>query len=123
MRNAILRGFILSLLPALLFGQAPKKKITVAADVPQFRYPVTGKVEDLVLSADAFKPFAAEVRKNVESVLRDYQIDDASTKRGLLGTLAALDILERHDADARKLLDEIRALEEKPAQKALSGMI
>jgi hypothetical protein len=70
-----------------------------------------------------FRPFAAQVRKNVESVLRDYEIDDAATKRGLLATLVALDVLEGHDDAARGRLDEIKALEEKPAAKALSGLM
>jgi subtilisin family serine protease len=110
------------LLPALLSAQSPKKKITRAADLPQFEYKITGKVEDLVKSEEAFKPFAAQVRKNVESILRDYEIEDPATSRSLLGTLAALDLLDGHDAECLKRLDEIRALEEKPAAKIMSGM-
>jgi len=115
--------FACFLLPVLIFAQPPKKKITRAADVPQFQYSISGKVEDLVRSEQAFSPFAAQVRINVESVLRDYEIDDAATKRDLLSTLVALDILEGHDHAARQRLDEIKALEEKPAAKALSGLI
>ena len=111
------------LVPLLLFGQPPKKKITRAADVPQFQYTISGKVEDLVRSEQAFHLFAAQVRTNVESVLRDYDIDDAATKRELLSTLVALDVLEGQDDAARRRLDEIKALEEKPAAKALSGLI
>ena len=115
-------GVAALVLPCLLMAQAPKKKITRAADVPQFQYAVNGKVEDLIKSEEAFKPFAAQVRRDVESVLRDYEIDDASTKRGLLGTLAALDLLDGRDGDCLKRLDEIRALEEKPSAKAISGL-
>jgi len=111
------------LLPALLPAQAPIKKITRAADLPQFQYTIKGRVEDIVKSEEAFRPFAAEVRRNVESVLRDYQIDDAGTKRGLLSVLASLDILEGNDDAARKRLAEIKSLEEKPAAKAMSGII
>jgi subtilisin family serine protease len=123
MRTRLVARFACFLLPALLFAQPPKKKITRAADVPEFQYSISGKVEDLVRSEEAFRPFAAQIRKNVESVLRDYEIDDAATKRGLLSTLVALDMLEGHDVAARKGLDEIKALEEKPAAKALSGLI
>ena len=110
------------LLPVLFFGQAPKKKITRAADVPQFQYDMSGKVEYLVKTEQLFRLFAAQVRKNVESVLRDYEIEDAATKRGLLGTLAALDLLDGRDDACLARLDEIRALEEKPSAKAMSGM-
>lgn len=123
MRTRLVARFACSLLPVLLFAQPPKKKITRAADVPEFQYSINGKVEDLIRSEQAFRPFAAQVRKNVESVLRDYEIDDAATKRGLLATLVALDILEGHDDAARARLDEIQALEEKPAAKALSGLM
>lgn len=123
MRTRLVTRSACFLLPVLLFAQAPKKKITRAADVPVFQYSISGKVEDLVRSEQDFRPFAAQVRKNVESVLRDYEIDDAATKRGLLATLVALDILEGHDDAARGRLDEIKALEEKPAARALSGLM
>jgi subtilisin family serine protease len=120
MRNISIVAFLL--VPVLLLGQAPKKKIIRAADVPEFQYAISGKVEDVVKSEQAFRPFAAQVRKNVESVLRDYEIEDAATKRGLLGTLAALDLLDGRDDACLTRLDEIRALEEKPSAKAMSGM-
>ena len=123
MRIKLLARLAWAAVPLLLLAQPPKKKIMRAADVPQFQYSIDGKVEDLVRSEQAFRPFAAQVRKNVESVLRDYEIDDAATKRGLLSTLVALDILEGHNDEARQRLDEIKALEEKPAAKALSGLI
>jgi len=82
------------LVSALMFGQAPKKKITGAADLPKFQYTIKGKVEDLITSDEAFRPFSAQLRKDVDSVLRDYDISDAATKRGLLAVLASLDVLE-----------------------------
>jgi len=123
MHTRLLAGIAGSLIAGLLVAQAPRKKITRAADVPQFQYSIKGNVEDLVQSEEAFRPFAAEVRKNVESVLRDYDVEDAATRRGLLGVLASLDLLEGRDEDARRRLGEIQALEEKPAAKALSGLI
>jgi subtilisin family serine protease len=123
MHDRFVARFACFLIPVLLFAQPPKKKITRAADVPVFQYSIGGKVEDLVRSEQAFRPFAAQVRTNVESVLRDYEIDDATTKRGLLAALVALDVLEGHDDAARRGLDEIKALEEKPAAKILSGFM
>jgi subtilisin family serine protease len=108
---------------ALVLAQAPKKKITRAADVPQFSYPVSGKVEDLLRSDEAFGKLAAQIRKDVESVLADYEIEESAAKRQLIGTLAYLDILEGKDQDAVRRLDEVRALEDKPAQKLVSGLV
>jgi len=123
MYTTLMAGIAGSLVPVLLFAQPPRKKITRAADVPQFQYSIKGSVEDLVQSEEAFRPLAAEMRKNVESILRDYDVEDASTKRGLVGVLASLDLVEGRDDDARRRLAEIKALEEKPAAKALSGLI
>lgn len=109
-------------LPAL-FAQEPRKKITRAADVPRFSYPVSGKTETLVQAGDAFSPFAAEVRKNVESVLANYDIEESATHRQLLNVLVSLDLLEGRDQDALRRLDQIKALEDKPAQKLMSGVV
>jgi hypothetical protein len=102
---------------------APKKKITRAADVPQFSYPVTGKVEDLLHSDEAFAKLTAQIRKDVESILAKYDIEESTTQRRLIGTLASLDILEGKDQDALRRLAEVQALEDKPAQKLTSGMV
>ena len=104
-------------------AQTPRQKITRAADLPEFSYPVTGKVEDLLHSDEAFAKLAAQIRKDVESVLANYDIEETATKRRLLGTLANLDVLEGKDQDARRRLAEVQALEEKPAQKLTSGMV
>ena len=123
----IRRGFILALLclagTGLVLAQVPKKKITRAADVPQFSHPVTGKVEDLLHSDEAFAKLSAQIRKDVESVLANYDIEESATKRRLIGTLESLDILEGKDQDALRRLAEVQALQEKPAQKLTSGMV
>jgi subtilisin family serine protease len=120
------RAFILTFLAlaaALIPAQTPKKKITRAADVPQFSYPISGKVEDLLHSDEAFTKLMAQIRHDVESVLANYDIEEAATKRRLIGTLARIDVLEGKDQDALHRLDEVQALEDKPAQKLTSGMV
>jgi len=107
---------------ALVVAQAPKKKITRAADLPQFSYPISGKVEDLLHSDEAFAKLMAQIRHDVESVLANYDIDEAAAKRRLIGTLARIDMLEGKDQDALRRLVEVQALEDKPAQKLTSGL-
>src|SRR5579872_4135286 len=106
-----------------VLAQAPKKKITRAADVPQFSYAITGRVEDLLHSDEALTKLTAQIRKDIESTLANYDIEESATKRRLLGTLARLDVLEGKDQDALRRLDEIRELEDKPAQKLTSGLV
>ena len=69
-----------------------------------------------------FKPFAREVRRDLESVLAQYDIADKATLRQILGVLAQLDMLEGDYEAALARVAQVKALEEKPADKLLSGI-
>ena len=99
-----------------------KKRIERAADLPRFSYKIAGKLEDLVRNEEPFRKFAAEVRRDNQSVLDGHDIADKAAQRDLLGVLARIDFLEGRYQDAARRSEEIRALEEKPADKLLSGM-
>ena len=119
------KRLVVFLLAASLAGAAfaqTKKRIEKAADLPRFSYTVKGSLEDLVRDAHAFAGFAAEVRRDTESVLAQHEIADKAAQRQLLGVLAQIDFLEGRYADAARRAGEIRALEEKPADKLISGM-
>jgi len=102
---------------------AEKKRIEKAADLPRFSYHIDGKLEDLVRDEARFRSFAAQVRRDDESVLRDYDIADKATRRQLLSVLAELDFLDGRYQAADQRAIEIRSLEEKPAHKLISGML
>jgi len=102
---------------------AEKKRIEKAADLPRFSYHIDGKLEDLVRDEARFRSFAAQVRRDDESVLRDYDIADKATRRQLLSVLAELDFLDGRYQAADQRAIEIRSLEEKPADKLISGML
>ena len=114
----VLLGFCLS---TAAFAQA-KPRIEKAADMPRFSYKIDGQLEDLVKDEKAFGRFAAEVRRDFQSVLDGYEIADKAAHRDLLTVLAQIDFLEGRYAEAAKRAAEIRALEEKPADKLISGM-
>lgn len=115
-----------SLLLAALVAASPlalaKKRIEKATDMPTFTYKVEGKLEDLVRDAGAFSRFAAQVHRDNQSVLDGYEIADKAAHRDLLAVQAQIDFLEGRYAEAAKRAEEIRALEEKPADKLISGM-
>jgi subtilisin family serine protease len=98
-----------------------KTRIERAADLPRFSYPIEGKVEDVVRSAERFAPFAAAVRRDTEGVLAGYDIADKSARIGLIGVLARLDVLEGRYDDALARVDEIRGLQDKPADKLVAS--
>ena len=108
--------------PAAWAQTAPRPRIEKAADLPRFSYPLQGPLEDVVRKAELFAPLAAALRRDMESVLAGYDIPDAATKRGLLTQLALLDYLEgRYDA-ALVGAEAVRALQDKPSDKLLSGL-
>ncbi|MBS0327907.1 MAG: S8 family serine peptidase [Proteobacteria bacterium] len=119
--------FLVSLL-ALVLGAAPgladaKPRIDKAADLPRFTYRIDGKAEDVVRDPAKFAPFAAAVQRDVESVLAGYEIDDHATLRQLEGELALIDYLQGRRDDALARLARIKALQDKPAEKLMSGLV
>ena len=110
---------------ALAVGSAvaqPKQRVDKAADLPRFSYAIQGKVEEAVHDNVRFAVLAKALRRDFQSVLDRYEIPDKAVERGYLATLAQLDYLEGRYDDALARLDRIRALEEKPADRLLSGM-
>jgi hypothetical protein len=103
-------------------AQAAKPRIEKAADLPRFTYKVSGRLEDIVRSPERFATLAAAVRKDTESVLNGYEIPDKATLRGLVNLIAILNFLDGRYDDALARVEEVRALQEKPADKMLSGL-
>jgi len=99
-----------------------KPRIDKAADVPRFTYKIDGSVEDVIRDDARFRRFAADVRRDAQSVLNDYQIDDRATLRQLEGELAQLDFLDGNNDAALARLATLRTLQDKPADKLVSGL-
>jgi subtilisin family serine protease len=121
----MLKRILLLLLVLSLTGPAlaqSRKRIEKAADLPRFTYQVDGKVEDLLTDDAKFATFAKQLRRDIDSVLAGYEIPDKASERQLLGTLMQLDVLEGRYVDALERSNQIKALQEKPADKLLSGM-
>jgi subtilisin family serine protease len=95
-----------------------KKKVTSQADLPRFSYPLTGTASELVQSDDStFNAFAAKVRADLDSVLRDYEIDDKATLRTLLSVKLDLEELAGEYKEGLQTVEALRALQQKPAAK------
>lgn len=118
----ILFGLVGMLLAGAVMAQA-RPRIDKAADLPTFTYAVSGNLENLVRDDKAFAPFAAQFRRDIEGVLAKYDIADKSMQGQLLGSLLQLDLLEGKNDLALKRIEAIRAVQEKPADKLLAGML
>lgn len=113
----ILVFFLVAIVPSAVAQQAPRKAIESVSDLPAFSYPITGSQDDVIRSEDAFRPLADKLRRDIESLLRDYNIEDRATLRNLHYTLLSLDLLENRTAEARKQVAIVRDLEDKPLFK------
>ena len=128
--SLVLRPLALALSAALLLmsnasAQAPAKKtVNTLDDLPRYTYPVTGTATDLVKADDqTFGEFAAKVRADVDGTLAQYDIQDHGEVRALLTTRLFLQMLSgTEDQAALDTIAQIRALEDKPDAKLLSGL-
>jgi subtilisin family serine protease len=104
---------------------ANQKIVNSAADLPAFTYPITVAPSALVADDQAnFDLLAAKVRSDIDSVLANYDIQDHGALRSLLQEKLELQLLSgTEDSAALVTADQIRALEDKPDAKLLSGIV
>ena len=102
---------------------AGRIKITKLADLPPRTYEVKGKPSELIRDDAAMLTLAAKVETDIRADLARFDIEDASTLRRLYGTLLDSAILKKDFKTARDLIDRIRNLQEKPAEKLTSGLV
>lgn len=117
----LIAAWALALL-ALPVGAQHKKRIDKAADLPRFSYKLDAGLERTVRDPAVFAAFAKQFRRDTESVLAGYEIDDKATQRQMIGSLALLDYLEGRPDAALAALAKVKTLQDKPADKLLSGL-
>jgi subtilisin family serine protease len=121
--SKLLTLLLLLMVPVSYSQSSAKKRVTSQADLPRFSYPATGPASQLVQADDAtFNAFATRVRADLDTVFRDYDIDDKSTLRTLLSTKLDFQELAGEYRGALETVEALRALEEKPAAKLTSGL-
>lgn len=126
-RHCVACGLLILLLllvtPVSYSQSNPKKKVSSQADLPRFSYPLKGSASELVQADEAtFNAFAGKVRADLDTVFRDYEIEDKSTMRTLLDAKRDLQHLAGEYRAALETVEAIRALQEKPAAKLTSGL-
>ena len=99
-----------------------KQRIEKAADLPTFSYPVQGDLAALVRDDARYKPLSQKIAQDYSEVLAKYDIAESASQRQYLGTLAQIAMLDERFDDALRLTTQVRSLQDKPADKLLSGM-
>ncbi|UCG92795.1 MAG: S8 family serine peptidase [candidate division WOR-3 bacterium] len=103
--------------------QSEKKKIESIDDLPRHTYKVTGTLTELITHEIAFKPFAAQVRADIEKDLEDYEIEDKTTLKDFYGVLINLDMLSGNYDAALRRIRKVQELEDKSADKLTKNLI
>ena len=101
---------------------ADKMKVESNEDLPRFTYELEGQLTDFIQSDDLLA-FARKRRGDVNSVLERYEVTDATTLQGYYGLILNVQMLEGDFDGARETIEKMRALEEKPAQKLMTGLL
>ena len=112
----------LSLAVAMPLWAADKIRVDKQADIPRFSYAISQPLETVVRDKATFNLVTAKIREDMESVLAKYDIADKASQRQYLGSLTQLNFLAGQYDAALASAEAMRALEEKPADKLLSGL-
>lgn len=69
-----------------------------------------------------FDVFAKKVQADLDTIFRDYEIEDKSTMRALLNAKLDLQVLAGQYQAALETVNALRAMQEKPAAKLTTGL-
>jgi subtilisin family serine protease len=116
--------FVLGSALTLQAQSGERHKVATAGDLPRFSYAMNVPPSSFVMTDDeSFNAFALKVEHDVDSVLKDYEIEDKATLRKLYGAKLDVQMLNGQNEQALTTLDMLRSLQDKPQAKATSGMI
>ncbi len=101
---------------------AEKIKIEKLDDLPRHTYSLSVPAAELFDNDKALFELTAQLRKDMESDLETYDIQDKTTLKGYYGTLGTIAMLEGRYDDYLTLLNKRIALEDKEAIKLTSGL-
>jgi len=106
---------LVMLAPVARPQSSAKKKISSQSDLPRFTYSLTGSASDLVQAdSSTFNAFIAKVRADLDSIFRDYDIEDKATRRSLLSARLNLQQAAGENQPALETLASLLKLSEKP---------
>jgi len=102
---------------------AEKQKITRLDDLPRHTYTLRMKPSETVVSDEAFTDLRDQVEKDILDIFEQYEVEDNSTLKGLYGVLSNIALLKGDAKGVLKYQKLILDLQEKPADKYISGMV
>jgi subtilisin family serine protease len=113
-----------ALLAAAPAAAQTKKVITTAADLPRVQVQLPAKPSELAIQGgQQLEALETQLEGYVRDLLTNYDIQDRTTRQSLLSLQAQDALVDNRWDEYLALSDQIAALEEKPAQRAVSGLL
>jgi subtilisin family serine protease len=109
--------------PATAQQEQGKPRIESADQLPRHMYPVPESATALVQNDAQFEALASALEADLQSDLAAYEIADRSTLKEYYETLGRLALIASDFDTALAYVDSVRAIEDKPALKALAGTL
>lgn len=100
-----------------------RKVVKTSDDLPRYTYRIEGKASELIDNDAGLARLAVEVRRDIESTLQQYDIQDATTLQSHYATLQSIALLEGRFDDALGYNEQIRALESKEPDRLMTGIM
>lgn len=113
----------LAILPLGQRATAEKIKIEKLADLPTHTYDISGKPSEMVENTAAILELASRVEVDLKKDLDTYDIQDKTTLKRFVGTQLTIAMLRKNWDDALALSQQMKDLEEKPADKLMTGLL
>lgn len=110
-------------LPTTALGAGSKIKIDKLSDLPPHTYSVTGKPSVIVEDMAAMLDLAGRVDADIVKDLGSYDIQDRTTLKRFAATQLSVAMLRKDWGKALSLAEQIRDLEDKPADKLMTGLV
>lgn len=102
---------------------ADKIPITRLSDLPPHTYTIPGKPSEMITNQAAMLDLATAIEKDIRADLDKYDIQDVTAVRRMNSTLASIAMLKGDAATARQLIATVRAAQDKPAARLMSGVL
>lgn len=102
---------------------APKTVVNRLDELPRHTYPLPAAPSAILEDAAALNELRGAVKADLLADLESHDIRDRTTLQRYKGALLTVALLEADYATARRLVGELRALEEKPALRLTTGLV
>lgn len=100
-----------------------KLELKKLSDLPPHTYTIQGKPSEFIQNPKAVLELALAVEKDLQADLDKFDIQDKTTLKRFYGSLATIAMLKGDADGARKHLATVKELQDKPAQKLMSGLL